>query len=137
MANNKRNNGSNGSIMGNRGKNVIIVLSLFMGETSSHKPHLVFLDTSIFTMLNLVQLFRSHNKLSFKSQNLFPHIILHNGLILFSHNILPYLLFHCLFKSVWLSLYHVTHCYNISLISIWILSFPKESSNNNMSLNIL
>lgn len=51
---------SNGGVLGNWSKSLIIVFSLFLGESSSHKPCLVFIDTPICSVLNLVYLLGSH-----------------------------------------------------------------------------
>jgi hypothetical protein len=87
-------------------KFLLIIYSLYLRESSSHKYCFVFLDTSISYMFDLIDALGSHYRLPFRSRNNIPHIIFHDGLTIFDHGIFPNLMTCCLsmtrrLKYVW------------------------------------
>ena len=88
----KWNDGSNGGLPRNWRKSIIIFFSLFLGESSTHESCLVFFNTLIHNILNILYPFGGHCWLPFRYWHNFPHIVLHDWLVLFIHFLLPHFL---------------------------------------------
>ena len=89
------------------------LLPLF-AKNMSHKSHLVFLNTAISYMLDLIDPFGSYHELPFKPRDHLLHIILHDGLILLHHGICPYLLSNSLLIGGRLCINDVSHLIYVS-----------------------
>jgi hypothetical protein len=103
------NNHTDGSVSGNKRKCLIIIYSLHLRESNSHKYHFVLVDTSINCMFDLIYPLGSHYKIPLWSRNNIPHIILHDGMILLGHGILPKILTCCFSMTRRLSINDVVH----------------------------
>ena len=89
--------GCDRSVSGYRCKGFFIIYSFFLWEVTGHESCFIFLYTAICSMLDLVDLVGSYNRLPFWSWDNIPNIILHDRLILFDHSILPFFPFCCFF----------------------------------------
>ena len=118
-----------GSVSIKRRKFLLIIYSLYLRESSSHKYFFVFLDTSINYMFDLIDALGSHYRLTFQPRNNIPHIIFHDGLIIFDHGIFPNLMNSCLSMTRRLNINDISHIWNISWKYLWFLSLSKCTSN--------
>jgi len=90
-------NGPNRSVCHHKRKCLLIIYSLFLVETSCHKPCLVLLYVAICCMLYLVDPLGTDDCIFLWCQDHIPEIILYDWLVLFNHGIFPFFLLHGFF----------------------------------------
>ena len=97
----------------------------------------VFLDASIYCMLDLLDPFGGHHKLPLRSWNNIPHIILHDRLILLHHDISPNLSVSILLITGRLIINDVTHQGNVTWEYMRSSSLLERTTRSCMPLYLL